>query len=231
MVVYTQDKYIGENKTVGIQYNDVTAPIVPHQHTFIEIAYISEGEGTEWVNDRCYEVKRGDVIFINYGDTHTFAPRDSFSHYEIFFAPKLVEDGVITPANALTLLSLSTFGELLGEDGVEKLSFRGEERREIEFILSAMLREYAEEKEDADTVLTHYLNVLLTKFRRASQATSSDDAIEDIFYLAASVGIKNVSVIIAPYDMRKGRNPELERSSLAWYPDLLCEISTALGVN
>jgi murein L,D-transpeptidase YafK len=58
-----------------------------------------------------------------------------------------------------------------------------------------------------------------------------DDAIEDIFYLAASVGIKNVSVIIAPYDMRKGRNPELERSPLAWYPDLLCEISTALGVN
>jgi murein L,D-transpeptidase YafK len=58
-----------------------------------------------------------------------------------------------------------------------------------------------------------------------------DDAIEDIFYLAASVGIKNVSVIIAPYDMRKGRNPELERSPLPWYPDLLCEISTALAVN
>ena len=58
-----------------------------------------------------------------------------------------------------------------------------------------------------------------------------DDAIEDIFFLAASVGIKNVSVVIAPYDMRKGRNPELERSPLAWYPDLCREISTALGVN
>ena len=58
-----------------------------------------------------------------------------------------------------------------------------------------------------------------------------DDAIEDIFYLAASIGIKNVSVIIAPYDMRKGRNPELERSPLAWYPDLCCEISTALDKN
>ena len=58
-----------------------------------------------------------------------------------------------------------------------------------------------------------------------------DDAIEDIFYLAASIGIKNVSVIIAPYDMRKGRNPELERSPLTWYPDLCREISTALGVN
>ena len=58
-----------------------------------------------------------------------------------------------------------------------------------------------------------------------------DDAIEDIFYLAASIGIKNVSVVIAPYDMRKGRNPELERSPLAWYPDLCREISTALGVD
>ena len=56
-----------------------------------------------------------------------------------------------------------------------------------------------------------------------------DDAIEDIFYLASAVGIKNVSVIIAPYDMRKGRKPELERSSLKWYPILCNKIHTALG--
>ena len=50
-----------------------------------------------------------------------------------------------------------------------------------------------------------------------------DDAIEDIFYLASAAGIKNVSVIIAPYDMRKGRRPELERSPLKWYPNLCKE--------
>jgi murein L,D-transpeptidase YafK len=56
-----------------------------------------------------------------------------------------------------------------------------------------------------------------------------DDAIEDIFYLASAVGIKNVSVVIAPYDMRQGRRPELERSPLKWYPILCNEIHTALG--
>ena len=56
-----------------------------------------------------------------------------------------------------------------------------------------------------------------------------DDAIEDIFYLASAVGIKNVSVVIAPYDMRKGRKPELEESSIAWYPDLCMEIAAALS--
>jgi murein L,D-transpeptidase YafK len=55
-----------------------------------------------------------------------------------------------------------------------------------------------------------------------------DDAIEDIFYLAYAVGIRNVSVVIAPYDMRKGRKPELERSKLKWYPDLCREIDIAL---
>lgn len=56
-----------------------------------------------------------------------------------------------------------------------------------------------------------------------------DDAIEDIFYLASAVGIKNVSVVIAPYDMRKGRRPELERTSIKWYQNLCDEINTALS--
>ena len=55
-----------------------------------------------------------------------------------------------------------------------------------------------------------------------------DDAIEDVFYIVNAVGIKNVSVIIAPYDMRRGRRPELEKSPLAWYPELLWEIEIAL---
>lgn len=55
-----------------------------------------------------------------------------------------------------------------------------------------------------------------------------DDAIEDVFYLVNAVGIKNVSVIIAPYDMRKGRKPELEKSPLQWYDALCGEIELAL---
>ncbi len=55
-----------------------------------------------------------------------------------------------------------------------------------------------------------------------------DDAIEDVFYLASAVGIRNVSVVVAPYDMRKGRRPKLEKSPLAWYPELCREIEIAL---
>ncbi|MBR5549479.1 MAG: hypothetical protein IKU71_07095 [Kiritimatiellae bacterium] len=56
-----------------------------------------------------------------------------------------------------------------------------------------------------------------------------DEGIEDVFYLVAKVGFKNVEIVIAPYDMRKGRRPELEESSLAWYPRLCDDICAALN--
>ena len=56
-----------------------------------------------------------------------------------------------------------------------------------------------------------------------------DEGIEDVFYLVAKVGFKNVEIVIAPYDMRKGRRPELEQSSLAWYPRLCDDIFAALN--
>ncbi len=55
-----------------------------------------------------------------------------------------------------------------------------------------------------------------------------DDAIEELFYLVAKVGRRNTSVIISPYDMRKGRDRELEKSPLPWYGTLCDEIFRAL---
>lgn len=55
-----------------------------------------------------------------------------------------------------------------------------------------------------------------------------DDAIEDIFFLVYKIGLKNVDVVIAPYDMRKGRRPDLETADVKWYPKLCDMISAAL---
>ena len=55
-----------------------------------------------------------------------------------------------------------------------------------------------------------------------------DDAIEELFYLVSAVGRRNVRVVISPYDMRKGRIRELERSQLPWYGRLCDDIDGAL---
>ena len=55
-----------------------------------------------------------------------------------------------------------------------------------------------------------------------------DEAIEELFYFVQAVGLRNVVVIMAPYDMRQGRRPEREQSPLPWYPALCDRIAANL---
>ena len=58
-----------------------------------------------------------------------------------------------------------------------------------------------------------------------------DEAIEELFAVAATVGVRNVSVLILPYDLRKGRQPSLESSAVDWYPRLLATLEVAVGIR
>jgi len=56
-----------------------------------------------------------------------------------------------------------------------------------------------------------------------------DEGIEEVFCAVRQVGLKNTVVIIAPYDMRKGRDRQLEKSKLSWAPGLYDRIAAALA--
>ena len=56
-----------------------------------------------------------------------------------------------------------------------------------------------------------------------------DSAIEELFCCAAAVGPQNVSVLIAPYDMRRGRRPNRETADAPpWYSALCTDLFHAL---
>jgi len=181
MRTYTSEKHIGVGKTVGIHRMKGNPNQVLHRHEFIELVYILEGTAVEWVDEACYNVKKGDALFINYGSTHAFTSDSGFTHVEIFFSPALVEQGVITADNALTLLSLAAFDKMRKEQNGGKISFHGEDREEVEFILRAMLKEYESNRVDTNAVMENYLNILLTKMRRADEGSDADGIMKDIW--------------------------------------------------
>ena len=172
MKIYTAEHYIGKGKTIGLHRNHHCIKQELHAHDYIELDFIVEGRAIETVNGEQYEVTRGDVLFIDSGSTHAFHSEQGFVHYEIFFYPTLVEKGGITAQNALTLFSLSLYNEINCGAGGGRLTLTGEDRREAEFILEAMLREHTEDRADAERVLEHYLNILLTKMRRAWEGST-----------------------------------------------------------
>ena len=57
-----------------------------------------------------------------------------------------------------------------------------------------------------------------------------DDGVEEVFYFVGRAGCENVKVVIAPYDMRRGRVPELEALGIPWYPELCAVIYGELSL-
>ena len=56
-----------------------------------------------------------------------------------------------------------------------------------------------------------------------------DTAIEELFYAVDRIGLGRTRIIIAPYDMRKGRDPKLEQTGISWTGQLYERIGTAMN--
>jgi len=181
MKQFTSEKYIGRDKIIGLRRLENVHRQEIHTHDFIELVYIDDGSVCETIDGRDYRVKRGDLLFIHYNGQHSFFSEEGFSHTEIFFSPRLVEDGTITPESALALLSLSAFDEMRREQRGGMVSFSGEQRREVEVLLSAMLREQQADLASSQTVLSHYLSILLTKMLRQSEMAESESVMRDVW--------------------------------------------------
>ena len=167
MRIFRSKSVIGEGD-VGIRKIDVRQGFPLHTHDYIELEYICDGEGVHTVDGEEFHVRRGDMIFMNYGATHSFLTESGFSHIEIYFSPKLAASGGTAMKNALALLTLSSFEGMRKNKNGGVISFSGQARRDVEYILECMVAEKDEEQTGYESVLTSYLNVLLVKMLRSS---------------------------------------------------------------
>ena len=181
MRVYKSEDLIKSGNIIGIFSREEHRPEERHSHDFIEVVYILSGNATQWVDEQAFEVCRGDVIFINYGAVHAFLPQKEFHYVNICFMPEVLSNGIITPDNALALLSLTAFDELRRDKNGGMLSFSGEERAVIEFLLQDMLREYQEGLPLSGQVLESYLRVLFSRMLRKLLVEESSTETGDIW--------------------------------------------------
>ena len=168
MEVFTNERVLG-CESIMVKEMRCVKSYPEHSHEFIEIVYIKSGEAREEIDGVSYNVSRGDIVFITPGTSHVFSSDDGFGHIEIFFSPKLLSDGMITPQNALSLFALSSFDDMRADRSGGRISFSGEERAEVEYILDAMLRECGSSQAQSSSILTNYLNILLIKMLRRTE--------------------------------------------------------------
>lgn len=150
-----------------------------HVHDFIEIVYVLSGKAVEKINGFEFKVKQGDLLFINYGCTHSFDFEGNFSYINVCFNPKLL-GRAISKDVAFPLLSLTAFDELKSSM-VTNLNFSGNARGEIEAVLFAMLNEEKRELPFYNSMLESYMNVLLGLILRKYMSKGMFDDLDGVW--------------------------------------------------
>lgn len=178
MRIYTVDECIKYgNIHLSKSTHICSEPI--HTHEFIEIVYVLSGKMTQKIDGKSYQVKRGDVLFMNPQYTHSFDSDAEYSYINILFSPRIEED--TSPYSVFSLLFLSTFNELCADIGFGKTSFSGKERDDIENIVLAALKEYNEKSLSWESVVGNYLNIFITKLLRKVQLGIASDEISSMW--------------------------------------------------
>ncbi len=135
-----------------------------HTHEFYELEYIYSGTGIQVVNGIEYPVSKGDVLFFDIGDIHSYRPIENFSLINCIFLPRFLN------------LKDNPEGKKLNADNIPSVvKLNTTEILEIEKIIMEMETEYKEKQFGYLEALRSYLNIILIKIIRSAQQGDSFD--------------------------------------------------------
>lgn len=182
MHCYGLNGYICKDENINIYKYIAKENEAKHTHAFIEIVYILSGKGKHSVNDMWYPVERGNLLFINFGQTHSFCSVDNMEIVNCLIQPEFIDKELIHSENAFEMLVLSAFEDfnLDSDKLIPRLLFKGKDMIEIEMLIDSMLDEFAAKRTNYKTVLKGYLLVFLTKIFREMQNTDSANILKQM---------------------------------------------------
>lgn len=147
-----------------------------HDHDFVEIVYIMEGSGKHSIDGEEFIVKAGDLLFINYGCTHSFSLEDKLVAYNLMIRVDYFTKNMIKNDNLFYMLALTSFEKIQHElnDKSPLVSFDYSERDEMFSLFKNIEEELSKNELAKSLILDSYINVILCKVFRKIFVKDSD---------------------------------------------------------
>lgn len=149
-----------------------------HSHEFIEIVYCFEGNGIQIVGDHEYKMERGSILFLNYGQSHSFYSDSVMGYYNFLLLPSFISESLINTVDAFSFLTLAAFSDFDVQDPAPILRMTGKEMLEVENIAERMEHEFDRKETGYRAALLGYITVLFSKiFRKMSLPAETDNGV------------------------------------------------------
>jgi AraC-like DNA-binding protein/quercetin dioxygenase-like cupin family protein len=154
-----------------------------HYHDFVEITYIASGSGFHVVNDKEYEVSKGDVFIINYDMWHGFYKKDNQSTlivYNLLFTPDFLDD------NLVDVIDYSSFPKAfllkgMDEQDCSKADLHINPNHQVQFedLLSKIYMEYTlKPAGHLNMIRAYMIEMIVTIVRRMSKENMDRNSTE-----------------------------------------------------
>ena len=170
--IYKYEDFISENENIAIVKSISEKDESRHTHEFVELVYMLSGEAEHYINDISYSTKKGDLLFINYNEEHSFFVKDSIVIYvNIMIKPAFFGSELINSENIYDVFSTFLW------DGFNE-NFDSDKRLisrffEIGDIIENMLDEFEAKKAGYKSILNGYMRVIFARIIREMQASDS----------------------------------------------------------
>jgi AraC-like DNA-binding protein/quercetin dioxygenase-like cupin family protein len=186
---YSAEDLIDNKENISIQKFSAQGHEQEHRHDFIEIVYIWEGSGIHLINGLPLDVQKGDVLFFNIADTHSYTPEEEMGIYNCLINPEFFGEELINSNNALDILTLTSFKDFDRQllSILPKVTFVGKEMLELEEQLNSMYFEFKQKEDGYKEVLVGYMTILLIKLFRKFKKSRKDGLYEDVGRLTPDI--------------------------------------------
>lgn len=171
MVLYLKET-ISDIGRIKIEKNIDSDPCELHRHEFIEFVYIAAGKGVHVIDGREYEVSRGNLLFIDYGQSHSIRPDTSMTIFNILLEPEFFSRELINAESIVEIFRYSMFPEfpLKPQKIKQCVCFDDQEAAKTDFLAELMLQEYEKKEQGYLSVLRSCTQSLFTWFLRKMNA-------------------------------------------------------------
>lgn len=199
MSITRKNNTIYMTDSIGMTFCSVSSSSVnypEHYHDFVEFVYILKGKCTHTVDGVAYPLRRGDMIIVNYGQSHAITGDSDTEYVNIYMKSEYVDIALSDKENAFALLNLnefSEFREIINTDCC-RVSFSAEERDKVECILLMMKDNLDNSLPGSSLAVRSILNLLLIMFFRKTSVSFGEafDGISDslLAYIKSHIGEK-----------------------------------------
>lgn len=171
MYTFELQNYLNPCENINIQCLHNTECSL-HTHEFVELIFIAEGYCSHYIDGRRYDTAPGDLLFVNYGQTHAFKAASPLLYYNLLYVPEFFSEELINSESIYEIFEISLFREFACDPGLEQpdlaqsVSFGGKEYPEIKKLIEDMEKEFSKKETGYRSVLNGYSRVLFSRILR-----------------------------------------------------------------